>query len=196
MYVPNQWETTLQCNIVSHSLIGWGHTQNDPWCHIVASMNVAPEQLTDDSELVGTAIRVKRYRTQSYIHCIHCNDQLLPFYIMWNIKQNHHTCEFQGFKMLITMFKQPEIFSKTREAGSIGILPNDLVCKSLGMADKKWRQVSTLQWCHYERKSPDCLLKRLFRRRSKKTLRLPVTPSLAFVKGIHRWPVISCTKGQ
>ena len=43
MYAPSQWETTLQCNFVSHwlekavklnhspTLIGWVNTQNDPW---------------------------------------------------------------------------------------------------------------------------------------------------------------------
>ena len=28
VYVPNQWETTLQCNVVSHGLDA---AQNDPW---------------------------------------------------------------------------------------------------------------------------------------------------------------------
>ena len=38
----------------------------------------------------------------------------------------------------------------------------------------------------------DCMLKLLFRRRSKKTSR---SASLAFVGGIHRWPVNSALKG-
>ena len=59
--------------------------------------------------------------------------------------------------------------------------------------------IFSLQWRHNE---PDgvsnhqfhnCLLNRLFRRRSKKTSKLRVT---AFVRGIHRWPVNSPTKGQ
>ena len=48
----------------------------------------------------------------------------------------------------------------------------------------------SLQWRHNERdgvsnhQPHDCLLNRLFRRRSKKT---PKPASLAFVRGIHRW---------
>ena len=57
----------------------------------------------------------------------------------------------------------------------------------------------SLKWRHNE---PDgvsnyrrlyCLLSRLFRRRTKKTSKLA---SLAFVRGIHRWPVDSPHKGQ
>ena len=56
----------------------------------------------------------------------------------------------------------------------------------------------TLQWGHNERDGVsnhqpyNCLLKRIFRRRSKKTSKLNVT---GFVKGIHRWPVNSPHKG-
>ena len=52
----------------------------------------------------------------------------------------------------------------------------------------------TLQWRHNGRESVsnhqphDCLLNRLFRRGTKKTSKLA---SLAFVWGIHRWPVNS-----
>ena len=52
--------------------------------------------------------------------------------------------------------------------------------------------LSSLQWRHNEREGisnhpcPDCLLIRLFRRRSRKHQR---SASLAFVRGIHRWPV-------
>ena len=59
--------------------------------------------------------------------------------------------------------------------------------------------IFSLQWRHNEPDSVsnnqfhDCLLNRLFRRRSKKTSKLRVT---AFVRGIHRWPVNSPTKGQ
>ena len=38
----------------------------------------------------------------------------------------------------------------------------------------------------------ECLPNRLFRRRSRKT---PISASLAFVRGIHRWPVNSPHKG-
>ena len=57
-----------------------------------------------------------------------------------------------------------------------------------------------LQWRHTERdgvsnhRRHDCLLNRLFRRISKKTSKLRGT--LAFVRGIHRWPVNSPHKGQ
>ena len=56
--------------------------------------------------------------------------------------------------------------------------------------------VSTLQWRHNERHGVsnhhlyDCLLMRLFRCNSKKTLKLRVT-----VRGIHRWTVNSPHKG-
>ena len=56
----------------------------------------------------------------------------------------------------------------------------------------------TLQWRHNERDGVsnhqrlDCLLNRLFRPRSKKTSKLR---SLAFVRGIHRWPMGSPHKG-
>ena len=55
-----------------------------------------------------------------------------------------------------------------------------------------------LRWRHNGRDSvsnhqhQDCLLNRLFRRRSKKTSKLRVT---GFVLGIHRWPVNSPHKG-
>ena len=54
---------------------------------------------------------------------------------------------------------------------------------------------STLQWRHIEchgvwnQRRLDCLLNRLFRRRSKKTSKLRVTWSLAFVREIHQWPI-------
>ena len=60
---------------------------------------------------------------------------------------------------------------------------------------------SILQWRHNKgngvsnHRCLDCLLNRLFRRRSKKTSKLRVA-SLAFVRGIHGWPVDSLTKGQ
>ena len=53
----------------------------------------------------------------------------------------------------------------------------------------------SLRWRHYERddvsnhEPHDCLLNRLFRRRSKKTSNSAA--SLAFEGGIHRWPVNS-----
>ena len=56
----------------------------------------------------------------------------------------------------------------------------------------------TLHWCHNDRddvsnhQPHDCLLSRLFRRRSKKR---QSSASLAFVRGIHRWPVNSPHKG-
>ena len=56
----------------------------------------------------------------------------------------------------------------------------------------------TLQWRHNERggvsnhQPHSYLLNRLFSRRLKKTSKLP---SLAFVGGIHRWPVNSAHKG-
>ena len=42
----------------------------------------------------------------------------------------------------------------------------------------------------------DWLFNRLFMRRSKKTSKLRVTRSLAFKRGIHRWPVNSPHKGS
>ena len=56
----------------------------------------------------------------------------------------------------------------------------------------------SLQWGHNRRDGVsnhqylDCLLNRLFRHRWKKT---PKSTSLAFVRGIHRWPVNSPHKG-
>ena len=56
----------------------------------------------------------------------------------------------------------------------------------------------SLQWRHNVRDGVsthqrlDCLLNRLFRRRSKKTPKLRVT---GFVRGIHRWPVDFPHKG-
>ena len=62
-----------------------------------------------------------------------------------------------------------------------------------------WLQGDTsLQWRHirhdgvWNHQPQDCLLNRLFRRRSKKTSKLLVT---GFVRGIHRWPVNSPHKG-
>ena len=51
----------------------------------------------------------------------------------------------------------------------------------------------TLQWRHNDydcisnHRRFDCLLKRLFRRRSMKTSELRVTGLCAFVRGVHRW---------
>ena len=56
-----------------------------------------------------------------------------------------------------------------------------------------------LQWRHNDHdgvsnhQPHDCLLKRLFRHRSKKTSKLSVT---GLCEGIHRWPVNSPHKGQ
>ena len=58
----------------------------------------------------------------------------------------------------------------------------------------------SLQWRHNghdgvsNQRPVDCLLNRLFRRRSKKTSKLRVTG--LFVRGIHRWPMDSPHKGQ
>ena len=62
---------------------------------------------------------------------------------------------------------------------------------------------SPLQWRHNghdgvsNHRRLDCLLNRLFRRRSKKTskLRVSILLSFASVRGIHRWPVNSLHKG-
>ena len=57
----------------------------------------------------------------------------------------------------------------------------------------------TLQWCHNgchdvsNHRRLDCLANRLFRHRSKKT---PLAASLAFARGIHRWPVNSPQEGS
>ena len=57
--------------------------------------------------------------------------------------------------------------------------------------------IVTLQWRHNEHdgvpnhQPHDCLLKRLFRGRSKNTPKLRVTD---FVRGVHRWPVNSREK--
>ena len=59
--------------------------------------------------------------------------------------------------------------------------------------------LSSLQWRHNERdgvsnhRRLDCLLNRFFRRRSNKH---QSSASLAFVRGIHRWPVNSPHKGS
>ena len=59
--------------------------------------------------------------------------------------------------------------------------------------------LNSLQWRHNERdgvsihRPHDYLLNRLFKRRLKKTSKLR---SLAFVRGIHRWPVNSPHKGS
>ena len=39
VYVPHQWETTLQCNVTSF-LIGWAHTQNDPWWSVAVQARI------------------------------------------------------------------------------------------------------------------------------------------------------------
>ena len=62
----------------------------------------------------------------------------------------------------------------------------------------QWELRQLLEWRHNERDGVsnhqllDCLLNRLFRRRSKKTSKLRVT---GFVRRIHRWPVNSPHKG-
>ena len=67
-----------------------------------------------------------------------------------------------------------------------------------GQSERNICVVYSLQWCHNERdgvsnhQPHDCLLSRLFRRRSKKTSN---SASLALVRGIHRWPMNSPHKG-
>ena len=69
----------------------------------------------------------------------------------------------------------------------------------LGVLSRKRWYILSLQWRHngHDRVSNhqphDCLLNRLFRRRSKKTSKLRVT---GFVRGIHRDRWIPRTKGQ
>ena len=75
--------------------------------------------------------------------------------------------------------------------------------RELGTSATRWFRwfwrVRPLQWRHNERdgvsnrRRLDCLLNRLFRRRSKKTSKLRVTGLC--VRGIHRWPVDSPHKG-
>ena len=83
------------------------------------------------------------------------------------------------------------------------------ICVSLFGPDIPWRPGGAsphgiptklfLQWRRNERygvsnhRRHDYLLSRLFRRRSKKTSN---SASLAFVRGIHRWPVDSLHKGS
>ena len=61
-------------------------------------------------------------------------------------------------------------------------------------ATQQWQRQNTLHWRHNDHdgvsnhQPHDCLLNRLFRRRSKKH---QSSASLAFVWGIHRWPVNS-----
>ena len=83
-------------------------------------------------------------------------------------------------------------------------MSREQICDSLS-----WRQfwksvhrmpicIKILQWRHNGRdgvsnnQPHDCLFNRLFRHRSKKTSK---PASLAFVRGIHRWPVNSPHKG-
>ena len=76
----------------------------------------------------------------------------------------------------------------------------NLICNMSVLLLLKFCQVpqEPLQWRHNEydgvsnHQRIDCLLNRLFRRRSKKH---QSSASLAFVRGIHRWPVKSPHKG-
>ena len=75
-------------------------------------------------------------------------------------------------------------------------LPLRSLVRRLGeeKSDIQLRENISLQWRHNEydgvsnHQLHDCLLKRLFRRRSKKH---QSSASRAFVRGIHRWPVNS-----
>ena len=64
-----------------------------------------------------------------------------------------------------------------------------------------WIKEIPLQWRRNERDGVsnhqriDCLLNRLFKRRSKDQIKHQSYASLAFFSGIHRWPVISPHKG-
>ena len=71
---------------------------------------------------------------------------------------------------------------------------------ALGLTYRDYlNQLATLQWRHNERdgvsnhQPHDCLLNRLFRHRSNKENLC--SASLAFARGIHRWPVNSPHKG-
>ena len=101
------------------------------------------------------------------------------------------------------VFLPPTFFENT---GLISLLLNSLVPWSYsqlgisaGVFRALWLVVLPLQWRNDKRDGvPNhqhhaCLPNRLFRRRSKKTSKFA---SLAFVRGIHRLPVISPHKGS
>ena len=97
--------------------------------------------------------------------------------LMWKLFQNTNVFN-QWNKFVNFVCKMATILSRfqyIKWEGATYLLPTD-----------------TLQWRHNERdgvsnhQPHDCLLNRLYRRRSKKT-----SASLAFGRGIHRWPVNS-----
>ena len=77
-------------------------------------------------------------------------------------------------------------------------LTNSTTSGDTTMTDALLWLYATIQWRHNERngisnhRRLNCLLDRLFRRRSNKH---QSSVSLAFVRGIHRWPVNSLHKG-
>ena len=93
------------------------------------------------------------------------------------------------------------LFARSTETNTSALVL--LIC-SAGFPVGYWRSLSimlstfTLQWRHNEHKGVsnhqrfDCLLNRLFTRRSKKTSKLRVT---GLCEGIHQWPVNSPHKG-
>ena len=83
----------------------------------------------------------------------------------------------------------------------VGLMSVELIAMMIWPIFWKWKKyllcIYTLEWHHNgcdgisNHLPRDCLLKRLFRPRSKKTSKL----SLAFVRGIHQWRVNSPHKG-
>ena len=102
------------------------------------------------------------------------------------VQQNELFIEFE-LRVEMTARYKPEPFFTIRSVRWRACGDNALILSDF-----------TLQWRHNghdsvsNHQSRDCLLNRLFRRRSKKTSKFCVT---GFVRGIHRWPVNSRHKG-
>ena len=104
--------------------------------------------------------------------------------VLWHSPEGNYTGNAQG---IFPWYKSPDLRLHPQ-------LPQQM---------SSWRYQSSspslsLEWCHNERDGVsnhwrlDSLSNRLFKSRSKKTSKLP---SLACVRGIHRWPMDSPYKG-
>ena len=110
------------------------------------------------------------------------------------------TCSSYVFELAFTFVSNLIILSIVSVYVLFGLFDCDVKSQRAALSEWSVENMSiTLHWRNNEHdgvsnhQPHDCLLKRLFRRRSKETSKLRVTGLC--VRGIHRWPVNSPHKG-
>ena len=160
VYAPSQWETTLQCNVVSHSLGAY----------------------TEGSLIIITFVPDKiRYKLKI--------GKTLPFGILSSMTLGNYLVRIFSLFLILSGFKLLRAWNNwpINQANLCGLFPciqqsvlwNRLIVQTNNKESIKTLQ--SLQWRHNEcdgvlnHQPHDCLLNLLFRRKWKKTPKLHVT---------------------